>query len=495
MTRTYRFRRYAGVTGLRRIGYFAIPSLGVRRSRNVKQMPSGRKKSANDLLAELDETYCVVRFGNKVRIFVWEDSDIYPGAKQPAFYAEQALKLYFGNQYISSRDRDGNSKRRLLFPYWLQRADSPRATGLTLDPTGGRFVDGKLNLWCGFGIDPAPGKWPLLKAHIEQVICGGEPDLISYLMKWLAWVLQNPARHAEVAVVLRGDKGTGKGIFGRLLLSIFATHGLHISNREHLVGKFNSHLMHCCFLFVDEALWPGDKPAEGVLKRIVTEPTLTVEPKGIDAQEAVNRLSIMMASNEDWVVPASSDERRFACFDVSAARKGDRSYFDDLDDELYRDGGDAAFLHDMLKTELGKWHPRSDIPQTKALAAQKLEFAPPEILWPGQILDAGSLPRSIRKDGEPYAIIDPKNPNLARSRLLWLQAKDSDPRLRYWSEPKFRGFLQRYGVGKAQRTAKGSFVSFPPLPEIRANFRKAHPWYPPFNEAVTEWQAELELLL
>jgi hypothetical protein len=250
--------------------------------------------------------------------------------------------------------------------------------------------------------------------------------------------------------------------------------------------------MHCCFLFVDEALWPGDKPGESVLKRMITEPTLTVEPKGIDALEAVNRLSIFMASNADWIVPASSDERRFACFDVLDREKDDEGYFGALNSELNHQGGAEAFLYDLLRMGLGEWHPRSDIPQTKALDAQKLESAPPDVLWLGQILDTGALPRSVRDGGELKSIIDARDPSLARFRLLWLSAKESDPRLKYLTEPKFRQILEKLGAVREPRKSTGSFWRFPPLQEARARFREAHPWYPAFDDSVKDWHAELE---
>jgi len=159
-----------------------------------------------------------------------------------------------------------------------------------------------------------------------------------------------------------------------VLLDIFASHGLHISKADHLTGRFNSHLMHCCFVFLDEAIWPGGKAAEGTLKRIVTEPTQTIEAKGFDAGEAVNRLSIMMASNEDWVCPASSDERRFAVFNASDARRKDPAYFAALIEEI-KSSWTEAFFADMLAMKLGDWHPSDDVPETERLAMQKQESA------------------------------------------------------------------------------------------------------------------------
>jgi hypothetical protein len=110
----------------------------------------------------------------------------------------------------------------------------------------------------------------------------------------------------------------------------------------------------------------------GELKRLITEPTLTIEPKAVDPFSMSNCLHIIMASNEDWVVPAGMDARRFAVMDVSSQRMGDKAYFKALWAEM-EEGGTAAMLHDLLSMDLRGWHPRDDIPQTEALLQQKME--------------------------------------------------------------------------------------------------------------------------
>ena len=97
--------------------------------------------------------------------------------------------------------------------------------------------------------------------------------------------MQHPDQQAEVALVFIGERGTGKGNSGKALCKIFGQHSLHLSSPEHLTGRFNSHLRQCSFLFGDECYGPKDKSAEGTLKRIITEDTLTIEAKGRDAIE------------------------------------------------------------------------------------------------------------------------------------------------------------------------------------------------------------------
>jgi hypothetical protein len=266
-----------------------------------------------EMLLEMDRNYCVVQFSNKTRIFTLIPSVIFPGSFDAQFFDKDSMNLYFANRFVMVRDSEGNTHRTPMFPFWLKRAQRPSARGLVFDMSAERIVNGHLNLWTGFTVQPKEGDWSLIKRHIIEVVCDGDEELAQYIFKWLAWVLQNPCLPAEVAIVLNGKKGAGKGIIIRMVRDIFGPHGVQISSAKHLVGAFNGHLLHCCFLFSDEALWPGDNAANGILKRMVTEPTLTYEPKGLNAFEALNKLSIMVASNEGWMVPATDDERRYAC--------------------------------------------------------------------------------------------------------------------------------------------------------------------------------------
>ena len=250
----------------------------------------------------------------------------------------------------------------------------------------------------------------------------------------------------------------------RGLLDIFASHGLHISKADHLTAR--------------------GQGRRGHVKRIVTEPTLTIEAKGFDAGEAINRLSIMMASNEDWVCPASNDERRFAVFNVSDARKKDRAYFARLIEEI-KSGETEAFFADMLAMELGDWHPRNDVPETEGLAMQKQESAGPETQWLWNILEEGMLPEALQSYTDHRLVGEA--PDMARSQALFQNCKQSDQRLRYgFHIAKFGRFLSTYGVAKVRRSS-GNFFLFPPLAEIRAKFLELNPWAEAFTPGHDEW--------
>ena len=261
--------------------------------------------------------------------------------------------------------------------------------GFIFDPTG-KEHDGFFNLWRGWAVEPSEGAWPCLDYHIRQVLCAGDERHAAYVLRWLAWMFQNPHRRAEVALVFRGGKGTGKGMLGRAIMQTCGQHGLHISSPKMLIGDFNNHLRDCIFLFADEAYWAGDKAGEGQLKRLITEDTLMIEAKGRDAHQTRNMLHVMMASNEEWVVPTSIDERRYAVFDVSTEHQGDVAYFKALGDALATEL--PAFLQACLALDLDGWHPREDVPHTKALRDQTLESEDPARALLRECLETGMLP-------------------------------------------------------------------------------------------------------
>lgn len=334
-------------------------------------------------LEELNAKYAVVAMGSKTLVAQFEVDA--KGRERAEFF----LPFDQFQHRLMNRIKEYGGKRIRLGQWWLTHPRRRQYEKVVFDP-GAPVQPGILNLWTGFAVDPAPGDWSLVRDHVLSVLAAGNAAYADYIIKWMAWTCQNPGRRAEVALVFLGKKGSGKGTFGNLFVGLFAPHSMHISSGKHLAGPFNAHLRDCCLLFADEAYWPGDRSAEGTLKALVSEENITIEAKGMDAVMMPNRLHIIMASNEDWAVPASNDERRYAVFRVSNHRIGDHDYFNAIDAQV-KAGGMAAMLHDLISMDLGAWKPRIDIPETEALNQQreasltKLERAVLDCLMSGEL--------------------------------------------------------------------------------------------------------------
>ncbi len=360
--------------------------------------------------------------------------------------------------------------RRPLGTWWIKHEGRRQYDGVVFDPTPGAKHPGLYNLWRGWSVVPVRGDWSLMQRLLCDVLCAGDLASYDYVLKWAAYMVQHPNSPAEVALVFKGRKGIGKGTFLRALKDLAGQHGRQVAQAEHFTGKFNEHLADTILLFVDEGLWAGDRKLEGALKNLITEPVLTFEGKHKPVVSGPSRLHVVIASNEDWVVPASDDERRFAVFeaDSEAHRNLPPGFFGDVRRQM-ESGGLAAMLFDLAEMPLSGWHPRSDIPVTRALTEQKVQSfrADPIAFWWYRVLEDGCLPvggawnGALDIDSEGKAVL---------VHAVQHQATVMRKRAEFTKTALAR-FLGKVGVDVAARDRKGGKVwRIPALPDARAAF-------------------------
>ena len=354
----------------------------------ARQIQRAREEVEEPWLRKLNELHAVIAdFGGKCRI-ISESMDRTFDPPRPRI-SKQSFED-FRNRYMHQKVQVGkNDKGEPIYKpvgaWWLGHPLRRQYTSIVFAPN--QEVEDALNTWQGFTVEAMPGRnhEPYLQ-HIRDNICSGSERHYDYLIKWMARGVQQPGSQGEVAPVLRGGKGAGKGTVASIYGSLFGRHYLHLSSSKHLTGNFNSHLRDCVVCFADEAFFAGDRSHEGALKTLITENVLMVEPKGVDAELSPNYVHLIISSNSDWVVPSSGDERRYFVLDVGEDKKQDLAYFKALR-EAMRNGGRESLLHFLLTLDISEFEVR-DVPQTQALQTQKvLSLALEEAWWLERLTD------------------------------------------------------------------------------------------------------------
>ena len=78
---------------------------------------------------------------------------------------------------------------------------------------------------------------------IKEIICSDDNELFTYVIGWIATMIQNPGVKNETALILKGLQGVGKNRFTDILCELLAGYSeRNINDIEELTGNFNSNV-------------------------------------------------------------------------------------------------------------------------------------------------------------------------------------------------------------------------------------------------------------
>lgn len=341
-------------------------------------------------LSAMNERYGLVLMGSKA-VIVSEQADG-PMEDRLRVISVDAFCTWFLNSFTEVRGPDGKVKAVTWAKRWLTHRDRRQFAGIEFypNPDGAKGTPGYLNLWRGFSVDARPKEngYAIFRDHLLNNVCGGETELFAWVFGWFAHMIQRPRERIATAIVMRGKMGTGKTKIGEVIGSLIAAHYFAVDDPRYVTGQFNAHMASCLLLQAEEAVWAGDKAAEGRLKGLVSSKFQMIEAKGIDPIRLDNFVRLLMTSNEDWVIPAGKDERRFCVLDIDPRCAQNTDYFREMDEEL-DNGGREALLHDLQRFDLSSVDLRK-IPRTGALLEQKLRSLDSIESWYFERLQSGT---------------------------------------------------------------------------------------------------------
>lgn len=285
----------------------------------------------------------------------------------------------FKSFYLPTTMADGEGKKVPLAERWLKSPKRRTYDGVCFAPN--QDDPKRYNHWRGFTItEPnteelfpkiAHDAVKLYLEHVFENISSKDEGLYAWIMDFLAHLIQKPEEKAKVALVLKGRKGVGKNFFIETIGKMLGAHFQLTSERRYLLGNFNSHYENNLMMVLDEAFWSGDKPSEGKLKDLVTGEKHKIEHKGLAHYDVTNLTRVVILGNEDWLVPASDDERRYTVCNVGVGKMQNTHFFETIQKGM--DLGGLRLLFKVLKErDISKWN-RFVAYETEALAEQKIE--------------------------------------------------------------------------------------------------------------------------
>lgn len=453
-----------------------------------KQIKSAKEVAVSEWLHRLNSKYAVIgNLGGRCLVV----EEVYDEAMSRHRLVKQSF-TDFQNRYRNQFEviEVGDKPKRVpVGKWWLDHPQRRQYDRLVFQP--GRDPEGAYNLWRGFGCNALPGSAheSFLK-HLHETVCQGVDHHYQYLVGWLARAVQHPDQPGHTAIVMRGRQGTGKSFFAKHFGRLFGRHFLHVSNASHLVGNFNGHLRDAIVVFGDEAFYAGDKRHESVLKTLITEESLVIETKGVDAEASPNYCHLILASNSNWVVPVGAGDRRYFVIDVSEKYARDVKHFGGIARDL-EGGGYENLLHYLMHYDLSEFNVQA-IPATDAKADHLREGEEREDPWGhlvGEIAETGEIPWPTKASTSTGEIVFNGNWTLRYLREAYPTLKRGT-----LTAGIVGNNLKKFGFEGGRKVNPGNItcMAFPSLADLRAAVARYRGEPQDWAQEITEYNRTIE---
>jgi len=248
------------------------------------------------------------------------------------------MRLRFGSKPVSMWL--GSRRKRVIDP-----------NQLVFDPTNSN-EPGTVNLFRGLPEQAREGGECKLLLELIHYLCGENHEdtqapITTWLLRWLAYPLQNLGAKMQTAVVIHGEEGTGKNMIFGTVRKMYGRHGGVITQRQ-LEDKFNTWQSAKLFVVANEVVTRQEMTHQaGFIRNLITEPEIQINPKFQDQREEANHMNIAFLANALQPLLLGLKDRR--CLVIRTPDPRDEAFYKAVGAEL-KAGGVAAFYRYLMNS-------------------------------------------------------------------------------------------------------------------------------------------------
>lgn len=253
---------------------------------------------------------------------------------------------------------------RGLYKIWDEHEDRDVKRGLVFEPSG-VIPPNHINLFRGFPLTPGQvGREGCLKIldHIFN-LCGGREAEFKYLLKWIAYPLQNPGAKMDSSVIMYGAEGPGKSVLWEQVVSRLYGQAAITIGQSQLEDKFTGWQSGKLFALCEEVVSRAERSQhKGQLKHLVTGKTLMINEKNLPLREEQNHVNFVFLSNSTVPLELDMGDRRYLVLYCGYVPEG--NYFAELFQEI-NGGGVAEFYRYLLDLNMADFNEHSRPPMNQ----------------------------------------------------------------------------------------------------------------------------------
>ena len=161
------------------------------------------------------------------------------------------------------------------------------------------------------------------------ILCGNENEIFEYFLKWNAQMIQYPEVKTIVPTLI-SNEGAGKGSYLLLMKKLLGSSKVfETSNPNRDVwGSFNGMMCNCFLVNCNELSKKDSQEAQGRIKTLITDTSLTINIKGVPQFEITSYHRFINTTNKKDPINTSADDRRNFIIRCSDELIGNKEYFE-----------------------------------------------------------------------------------------------------------------------------------------------------------------------
>lgn len=233
------------------------------------------------------------------------------------------------------------------------------AENLVFDPAQRINPDTHINMFSGYPLTPKKNvELENLVLILLGSLCSSErnaEEVLDWLIKWLAFPLQNPGAKMSTAVLMFGEKqGTGKSLFfDGIMRPIYGEYGT-TAGQHQLESNFTDWRSRKTFVLFEEVLGRAERHNYiGTVKHMITGKDMRINPKGLPERVEANHVNTVFLSNERQPLPLDAEDRRFQVIEALAHMQPE--FYHQFTSAI-KNGACEAFYHFLLHVDLGDFN-------------------------------------------------------------------------------------------------------------------------------------------
>jgi len=228
------------------------------------------------------------------------------------FFSLTELRTSYGNmKYTNVKGEEAS-----FISKWLDYKHMRTYEDFVILPPGVPHASNSINLWAPFPPekmftwkDEQEGLSAILN-HIK-ILCNHDENVSSYVTNWIGQMIQYPSVKSTCLTWI-SDEGAGKGTlidFLRLLLGESRVFKTSFPSRD-CWGMFNGQMATAFLVNLDELSKKETLEAEGQIKTLVTDDSLTINNKGKNQYVIKSFHRFIITTNNDDPIKTTTGDRR-----------------------------------------------------------------------------------------------------------------------------------------------------------------------------------------